>query len=287
MLSFMTCNDQLYFLQRTCDTKSEQEDTKNGLPKEPKGACCFSFLYGSMTLETSLILPLYILVLVSCMLFGQMLIAKGQMHHGLVEAANELAELEYKNQRQGKTSNAITARVLQERYADMDWMPNVMKIDHKMMLASKIPNEQQEIELKMRYRISLQFPIIGKKVWNITDGVCQKAFTGYEPTDFELGKGYVYVTKYGTVYHNSINCTHIMLKVADAGEVQRYLNGETSYVPCSKCARKVTGTETSLFIAKEGDCYHTSLECSGLTRYIRKITIWEAEGMRPCTRCGG
>ena len=68
-------------------------------------------------------------------------------------------------------------------------------------------------------------------------------------------------------------------------EVEKYLNGETKYEPCAKCIKDTAQEVHQLFVAKEGDCYHSSLSCSGLTRLIRKVTIWEVEGMELCSRC--
>lgn len=249
-------------------------------------ACCFPSLRGSMTLETSLVLPLFLLAMVFCMLFGQSLIIKGKMHHGLVEAAKIIAVEQYHAQKEGSFVQIAYAKALQKKYAELGTLPRAIDVRSISFANSHIVNDQGEVELHMTYQMVIINPVFGSQKQKITEIVYQKAFTGYEPTDFELGKGYAYVTKYGTVYHTNIQCSHIMLKITESADIKKYTNGTTSYKACSKCAKNCTENEKQLFIPKEGDCYHTSLHCSGLTRTIQKVTIWEVEGMRACSRCG-
>lgn len=249
-------------------------------------ACCFPSLRGSMTLEASLVLPLFLFAMTASMLFGEMIMIQGRMYHGLVEAVREMAVEEYYYNHKNRHGTVWMARTLQKKYGGEGSQSGAVKIGNVSFAGSQIPNGQDEIELHMSYQISLNYPFIGTKKIRIKEKVAQKAFTGYQPTAFEAGKGYAYVTEYGTVYHTSMQCSHIMLKISDGGEVEKYLNGETKYEPCAKCIKDTAQEIHQLFVAKEGDCYHSSLSCSGLTRLIRKVTIWEVEGMELCSRCG-
>jgi hypothetical protein len=249
-------------------------------------ACCFTSLKGSITLETSLVLPLFLFAMISGMLYGETILIKGQIYHGLLETAKILASESYYYKQHDKNISTAYAKILLIKYADIDSIPATMKISSISLSNSKLLNEQEEVELHLKYNIQISFPLFGTKKMKVKEDVWEKAFTGYRPTEFEQGEGCVYVTKYGTVYHTSIECSHIMLKISDSSQVRNYINGKTSYKPCSKCAKNLTGKETQLFIPKEGDCYHISLNCSGLTRTIEKVAIKEVEGMKPCSKCG-
>lgn len=272
----------------TCTNKKNNQCKKieKGNAIGVRGACCFPFLKGSITLETSLVLPLFLMTMVVCMLFGESLIIKGKMHHGLLETANAISSEQYHYQKQGKTLSVSYAKILQKQYADMEQMSGAIIIDHISFANSKIVNDQGEVELHMSYQMTILNPFFSSHKTKISESIYKKAFLGYEPTAFELGNGYAYVTQYGDVYHTSIQCSHIMLKITESSDIQDYINEKTQYKPCSKCAKNCTGNEKQLFVAKEGDCYHTSLRCSGLTRLVQKVTIWEVEGMRVCSRCG-
>ncbi|MDO4943527.1 MAG: hypothetical protein Q4E73_11950, partial [Lachnospiraceae bacterium] len=249
-------------------------------------ACCFTSLRGSMTLESSLIVPIFIIIMTVSMMFGEIILVKGQMYHGLTEAAKIAAVEEYYVEKKKSSLNILYITVLQRKYSNKNNYPGFIKISNLSFSNSKLLNDQDEVELHMTYDISISYPFFKKKKIRIEETVYQKAFTGYRPTAFELGEGYAYVTKYGNVYHTSLQCSHIMLRVTGSSEVGAYIQGKDGYKPCSKCAKNCSGKETQLYIPKEGDCYHTSLTCSGLTRLIRKVTIWEIGNRKPCSRCG-
>lgn len=253
--------------------------------KWERGACCFPFEKGSMTLEASIILPILFLAMTACLIFGQMIVVKSAMHHGMVEAAKELAVEMYEKQESGSIINSFEARLLQSKYAKADQRTPLIRLTGLTFAGSQFPNGQGEIELHMRYRLAASLPFFGRHSMYIDECTKQKAFTGYEPSAFEEGKGYAYVTQYGEVYHNNLQCSHIMLKISNAGDIEAYTEGETSYRACKKCIKEETQTPKVLYVPKEGDCYHASISCSGLTRNIRKVTIWEVENMRPCSRC--
>jgi hypothetical protein len=268
-------------------SKKIKKTSLQGNTKKKNRACCLTSLNGSMTLESSLILPLFLIVLAAGMMYGQIFLIKGKMQHGLSESARRLATEIYEYEQHNRTLSTVYVRTLLKRYANIDDLPKVMQISAISLANSKLPNNQQEVELHLKYQIAISFPFFGTKKMQVQEQIYEKAFNGYEPTQFEKGNGYVYITQYGTVYHTSMECTHIMLTISDSSQVKKYINGKTSYQPCSKCAKNITGNETQLFIAKEGDCYHTSLNCSGLTRTIQKITVWEVGERKLCSRCGG
>lgn len=98
---------------------------------------------------------------------------------------------------------------------------------------------------------------------------------------------YVYITEDSEVYHLDRNCSHLRLTVQKtyASEVQSLRNNSGSrYRPCGICHAKLS--DESLFITPEGDRYHNSITCSGLKRTVRAIRKSEAAGRRPCSRCG-
>ncbi|MCR4652751.1 MAG: hypothetical protein K5744_03565 [Eubacterium sp.] len=101
------------------------------------------------------------------------------------------------------------------------------------------------------------------------------------------GERLVLVTEHGSVYHTSTDCTHISLSYeAVSANSLRYLRNEEGhkYHACEKCARNGHANDT-VYVAREGNCYHNRADCSGLVRKVRMIPESEAEGMRECSRC--
>lgn len=98
----------------------------------------------------------------------------------------------------------------------------------------------------------------------------------------------VYVTETGTVYHRSRDCTHLLLSVRaiDAALIGQQRNEwGRKYGACDRCASGPW--PSTLYITREGLCYHYNEKCSGLKRtvYVRELS--ELPGSyRPCSRCG-
>ncbi|MBU5282588.1 pilus assembly protein, partial [Anaerostipes hadrus] len=59
----------------------------------------------------------------------------------------------------------------------------------------------------------------------------------------------------------------------------------TQYKPCDKCTKHEKGDFSCVYIAKEGESYHTDLGCSGLKRTVKQVDLSTLKGMRPCMRC--
>ena len=103
----------------------------------------------------------------------------------------------------------------------------------------------------------------------------------------EYDEEYVYITEDSEVYHKNRDCTHIRLSIvevsgSDIGNLRN--NYGDKYVPCSHCKAK-RGDKT-LYITREGNCYHNSLECSGLSRSVTAVPLSKVGSRRPCMRCG-
>ena len=94
----------------------------------------------------------------------------------------------------------------------------------------------------------------------------------------------VYVAQYGKVYHTSLSCSHLTISVTNPNQVQKVL-GSNHYRKCEKCIR--AGQQPAqLYYTKYGDCYHSTLSCSGLKRSVRLMKKSEISGMRICSECG-
>lgn len=97
----------------------------------------------------------------------------------------------------------------------------------------------------------------------------------------------VYVTDYGSVYHTHASCSHLHLSVqaVSSARVGTCLNSSGGhYHACEKCAGSGCRAGT-VYITDDGDCYHNSAECGGLTRNVRLVRRSEVSGLPLCSRC--
>jgi hypothetical protein len=99
---------------------------------------------------------------------------------------------------------------------------------------------------------------------------------------------YVYITKYGTVYHEFLTCKHLNITIIGipASEIAGHRNKNGGkYKPCEYCASKKG--EGTVYITPEGDRYHTKKDCRGLLRNIRKVKLSDViDTHAPCSDCG-
>ena len=94
----------------------------------------------------------------------------------------------------------------------------------------------------------------------------------------------VYVAENGTVYHLSRSCTHLDLSIRPinsdrVGDARN--SGGGKYKRCEICG----GGSGTVYITDDGDRYHSSLTCSGLKRTIYEIPLSQVGSRRLCGRC--
>jgi hypothetical protein len=146
---------------------------------------------------------------------------------------------------------------------------------------------------------TLSYPIIPYLWWQDFGWLqVNQRYYGYAWIGYELGQGggeneseteaeYVYITETGTVYHVTMNCTHLALSITSVSlnEVGSLRNsGGAKYYPCELCSSQ---GQSNVFITDTGNRYHGDVNCSGLKRTVTKITLEEAknQGYRGCSRC--
>ena len=96
----------------------------------------------------------------------------------------------------------------------------------------------------------------------------------------------VYVTEFGTVYHNSRSCSYLSVEVspvAFSGVSDRRNIYGRKYVACSVCAKE--GEWELVYVSVSGEKYHSKTDCSTLKRLIREEKREEVL-LPACTRCG-
>ncbi len=99
---------------------------------------------------------------------------------------------------------------------------------------------------------------------------------------------YVYVTKNGTKYHRNPSCSYINIRPHSTG-AESIRDARNSYGrkyrACDVCHPKLSGL---LFITGDGECYHCRSDCPALKRTVYMITLKEAvaNGYSACSKCG-
>lgn len=249
--------------------------------KSVMGQC---FLKASLTVEASLVLPIFLYAMVLIAYLGQLVICQDDVQWALMRIARE-ASAEY-----GACKNEIYKgeSYYYGKFAAYMKGSGLFVSFHE----SRLLKENDEIDLIVTYRAKSPFAIfpIGRIAFR--QRVHTRAFTGVETRD-KKGKGQdgiVYITETGRVYHRDLSCTYLKLSISKICygdlETKRNENGG-KYKPCEKCCTgKTPGSENAVWITNFGDRYHTSPSCSGLKRIIKEIQLSQVGTRTPCSKCG-
>lgn len=255
----------------------------------------------SLTVETSLVLPLFMFFCIQFMSIISLL----QLHSALEAAMHqEVAKASLSAYTIGKAGIDISGgplSIVNESYlkskvierAGQSYLDNSMieggSGGIKLMLSPSDTN-QDVVDLVISYKVKPVVDILGFSGFSMGNRCRMKNWTGYvigsggaDTNEDEL----VYVAENGSVYHKSRNCTHIMLSTQSVSrsQIEGLRNDEGGkYHSCEKCGSKAG---TNVFITDQGNRYHSSISCSGLKRTVYTVRKSEAGGLGACTRCGG
>ncbi len=117
------------------------------------------------------------------------------------------------------------------------------------------------------------------------------AWTGFSSNELignlEEQEIYVYITKTGSKYHYSADCSYLRVPVSAIdssrlAEVRNSYGGK--YYACERCEPNGTGL---VFITSDGSRYHSRADCSALKRTVYMLPLSKADGYSPCSKCGG
>lgn len=243
---------------------------------------------GSMTIETALVLPIFLfamlLVIMLSDALGLYMTIQGAIHQNVKLAAQSAYD-------QQLDSAAIYSRILEDIGEDYLLRAPIEGGSRGIRFDDFGVEDGEVIDLVLEYRLQFPFDLIGVGTIPMRQGGTAHKWIGYggsslidENTEEEE---YVYITPYGTVYHRSTECSHLKLSIHEvtAEQIENLRNTDGGkYKGCELCNGALSSEH--LYITDDGDRYHSSLICSGLKRDIITIPISKVGSRRPCSRCG-
>lgn len=229
---------------------------------------------GSVALEASLTVPLFLLAMVYLFLVFQCVLAETLVYEAAAQTAEYVAEASYI----GPCSQAVAYLKFPGYIDEEETVSRYIKggIKGVSFLGSTMLDEESYVVL----RVSYETKYVGKRTFTIR----KRAYTGEmqkQQTDEKGGEDekYVYVTDYQSVYHLTRNCTYLSLKIRPSTLSQAENQG---YHACAFCG---DACGHLVYVTEEGECYHSRLTCSGLKRTVYRKKKSEVEGLGACTRC--
>lgn len=267
------------------------------------------FLSASITVEASIVLPLFIFFFVNIMTAFNVIKVQSDLEAALHQTGSEISAIAYDlnagkkylgvdgedggagviaaggytlyaaNKVKGYLGDSVNKSCVTDGAKGLSF------------LSSRIMAGNDYVDIVVDYKVHPMIPLIGFKDFNVQSRYFGHAWTGYDNSGGGLpvdgGEEMVFVTEHGTVYHRDASCRHLKLDVRsipyDRLPTERNKDGSV-YYPCEYCAGKVGGG--NVFVTDYGNRYHSSVSCSGLKRKIYTIPISEVGGRAPCSACG-
>lgn len=277
----------------------------------------------SLTVEASLVLPIFIFFYMIFIYFIQIFITQEVLQEALTEAGLSISRAAYIYSdfndvtdidgfddsileggiREGleeltkATVNHLAIKYTVAYKLNIDMVNNSCiagGFDGIRFDGSKIMEGNDDIDLVARYRVRIPIRFFGLHEMDMIQRVKLRGWTGYqllalytmgeEGTDNKV----VYITETGTVYHLKKDCSHIKLSIESIDEKptwQRNKNGG-KYYPCESCCKAEDSNPKLYYISSYGDRYHISRDCSRIKRTVKELTLSRVGSRQPCKRCG-
>jgi len=254
----------------------------------------------SMTVEASLVVPLFIFCIVN-LLFGiQVIETSSRVTAALHETGNEICSYGYAIQNSiGEGCPAGLGTVI---YAATSTAHKLGTTTDKRggikggiagisYLGSSVMSGDGVVKISATY--FLKYPVnLGIRTFRLGTSYYGHAWVGYDVSNnasvMTDEDPVVYITPSGTVYHTTISCSHLNPSTSSVGRdaIDSMRNRDGSkYYACEVCG---SGTGVgNVYVTEYGNRYHSDLYCSGIKRNISAVHLSEVGGRRQCMTCGG
>jgi len=255
---------------------------------------------GSLTVETALVLPVFMFAMLSVSHLTEAVRFSSNMSSALCETSTEYAKYAYAYKK-GVAAGALSGRVIGLTAAKASVLsrlgggytedaPVAGGAGGISFLRSSVLDKNEMIDLVASYRVSTPYNFFGFMDIPVADRARVRAFTGYDNTrkgdSEDETEEMVYITETGTVYHRQRGCRHLNFTImtSTVSDVEnRRANDGSKYYPCSCAAGIKSGV---VYITDDGNRYHATLSCRALKRTIYEVPISSVGGRGACRDCG-
>lgn len=253
----------------------------------------------SLTVEAALVLPFFVLALLSLIYLINIMALHATLQIRLEETARKINASAYiysDLEIELLDSDILSSQAIRSLFMSQD-IKKLCRIMHIKNGENGISFSHSRIDgsdfadLIITYHVSI--PFISKLNLQIPFAQrCKfKLFTGNHDVYYTNSKtSIVYMTAHGMVYHTNKYCSYL-IKYADILEKNSLSDYETAsnrkFSLCSACEKNFSAKDTSvIYISKTGTVYHYSRDCYYLTSHIYECNLKDIEKEYPlCSRC--
>lgn len=261
------------------------------------------FISGSMTVEAALVLPLFLFFVLNLGSAMEMMRLHGRMETALWSIGREICtygaaltflDEDSRNKKTvaGEIGDLILSHTFIRKavihYLGEDYLDSAPLSGGKgglCFLGSDLLNSEDCVEIVVTYGAVPQWSLKGFRPFLMENHYYGRLWTGY-PILVDEDK--YYLAENASVYHCTADCTYLRLSVSmiKREELAAAANSRgKQYRKCKTCIKTIVPGE--LWVAFQGECYHSRRDCPGLKRTVREVEKEEALKYRACHRCVG
>ncbi len=260
---------------------------------------------GSLTIETALVLPLFLFFMVILML-PMGIMKEGRRIQTALEAAGEevsqyayvLHQLKLGEELEGTGIDGFSEEFIDGLTEEgillyvrkrVGGRAGVERLESVSFVRSSVLTDGETIDLIMDYRIRIPFSVFGLSSIPMTARSCRRAWIGQEGSSRKNGREdeLVYIGKASTRYHRQRTCHYLYNDIEQISfkEVKtvRNLSGG-KYKPCSRCGG-FAEESGSVYIMPSGERYHSDRNCTSIMAYVEAVPLSQVRHLGPCSYC--
>lgn len=252
----------------------------------------------SLTVETALVLPIFMFAMLSIMSFCRVIEYSDTVAAALHQSARAMAQYAYiaeagvsDSVETGLAPGGVAISVAYASGQVNNRLRSKGFYDGSISYLRSAAMKNNIIDLIATEDVPILYDFLGMKTIRVTDRARVHAFTGYDNTgteDIDTEEEIVYVTTSGSVYHRSRNCSHLKvtptaISCAQLGDARSSQGAK--YYPCEYCAKR--SECTVYYVTEYGDRFHTIATCQALKRDVTAVPLSQVSGKNACKTCGG
>lgn len=265
---------------------------KSNKENHGKRASLYSTEKGSFTIEAAIVLPMFLLIIISIMYFIVIMNIQFNIQYKIEETARKIARQEYlTDDLPGYSLVTLRGDILTSDFINyLNTTSIIDGADGVSLIMSSVNSKKAIFDIVLSYKIRIPLVPDEAVVLPFIQRCRFKTWTGSKISKDETEDEMVFITETGQVYHTNRDCTHLKLSIKKCPtkdlEDMRNHNGGI-YHKCSICKNTQPLDPDYIYITNEGDRWHNSTECSGLKRTIKEIKASEIGARKLCSRCKG
>lgn len=260
-----------------------------------KGAIMKKILRGSLTIEATLVLPVFMFFVSSLIYLLVIIYLQTGIQLSMENAARSLGKKAYIAAAADidaviNTDTIRWAVLTDELTESIEESGIIRGVSGFDTIYSIYESDIGIIDIAAEYEYEIPLLPDGIGRLKFIRRMRSRAWIGAEISGEEgtSGEGQiVFITPTGSVYHTTTACSYLDMSLRSAAfdqiDEKRNLNGE-KYRKCAVCVKD--GDYSLVYVTDYGNTYHATLSCVTLKRNVIAVDISEVDGRSECSKCG-